>query len=90
MTGRPIFSPIAATPGGTSSSTTSTTPSAAAGSPSDGYFFLRPHLHFQHPLPYYLAIAVDALLRLSWIVKVTLIYTLVRQSVGGGGGGATG
>ncbi|KAJ3212959.1 hypothetical protein HDU67_003489 [Dinochytrium kinnereticum] len=46
-------------------------------------FFLRPHLHFRYALLYYLAIILDTILRLSWIVKVTLIYTLASASLRG-------
>ncbi|KAJ3104023.1 hypothetical protein HDU97_009570 [Phlyctochytrium planicorne] len=46
-------------------------------------FFLRPHLHFRQAWLYYGAILLDTCLRLSWIVKVTLIYTLARSSLRG-------
>ncbi|KAI8846483.1 EXS family-domain-containing protein [Chytridium lagenaria] len=49
-------------------------------------FFLRLHLHFRHAWLYYGAVVLDTILRLSWIVKVTLIYTLARASLRGQSG----
>lgn len=43
--------------------------------------FLRPNLHFSHTIVYYAAILIDAVLRLSWTIKVTLLYRLVRATL---------
>lgn len=44
-------------------------------------FFLRPILHFRHSVLYYLAIIVDTLLRISWVVRVTILRQVV-DSIG--------
>ncbi|KAJ3125453.1 protein-ER retention protein [Nowakowskiella sp. JEL0407] len=48
---------------------------------SDFPIFLRPVLHFQHVILYYLAIILDIILRLAWIPKVALLYELVEITV---------
>ncbi|KAH9265375.1 hypothetical protein BASA84_001644 [Batrachochytrium salamandrivorans] len=40
-------------------------------------FMLRRIRHFRYLAPYYLAIAVNCVLRLSWVAKVSLLYRLV-------------
>ncbi|KAI8815580.1 EXS family-domain-containing protein [Fimicolochytrium jonesii] len=51
---------------------------------------LRPTLHFPSPYLYYAAIAIDAVLRFSWIVRIALLRKVVDASVldpSAGGGG---
>ncbi|KAJ3163175.1 protein-ER retention protein [Geranomyces michiganensis] len=58
--------------------------------------FLRPAMHFRPFWVYYVAIFVDAVLRFSWVVRVTLLWRVadsvgvVVGSAGGGGGGGGG
>jgi hypothetical protein len=43
-------------------------------------YFLRATLHFKSRLWYYLALIVNAIVRLSWIIKMTLFWELVDKS----------
>ncbi|KAI9096978.1 EXS family-domain-containing protein [Phlyctochytrium arcticum] len=44
-------------------------------------FFLRPMLHFRRPAIYYLAILIDTLLRMSWIVRIALLQKMIEGLV---------
>ncbi|KAJ3298858.1 protein-ER retention protein [Rhizoclosmatium sp. JEL0117] len=44
-------------------------------------FFLRKTLHFRSPWLYYAAIVFNTLLRMSWIVRVAILHSLLKQSV---------
>ncbi|KAJ3243288.1 hypothetical protein HDU78_000676 [Chytriomyces hyalinus] len=50
-------------------------------------FFLRRTLHFRQPWIYYLAIALNTLLRMSWIVRVAVLQALLRKSFAAGARG---
>ncbi|KAI8617306.1 EXS family-domain-containing protein [Chytriomyces sp. MP71] len=50
-------------------------------------FFLRKSLHFRLPIVYYLAIAFNMLLRMSWIVRVAILQSLLRKSFAAGARG---
>ncbi|KAI8925583.1 EXS family-domain-containing protein [Entophlyctis helioformis] len=51
---------------------------------------LRPTLHFRYQAPYYAAIAIDTILRLSWIARVTVLYKLVGLRTFHSGTGSSG
>ncbi|KAJ3229243.1 hypothetical protein HDU81_005536 [Chytriomyces hyalinus] len=50
-------------------------------------FFLRRTLHFRQPWIYYLAIVLNTLLRMSWIVRVAILQALLRKSFAAGARG---
>ncbi|TPX33454.1 hypothetical protein SmJEL517_g03671 [Synchytrium microbalum] len=43
--------------------------------------FLRPILHFKHPVAYYVAVVINVMLRLCWTIKVPLFFALVDATV---------
>ncbi|KAI9345008.1 EXS family-domain-containing protein [Obelidium mucronatum] len=67
----------------------SSSTSSSQQTPQPFPFFLRKVLHFQYPQVYYAAIIFNTLLRMSWIVRVAILQTLLKESFWGGGDDTT-